>query len=131
MLFNSVFFQGGQPAAMANVASTPQPHPAQLESTSNSMQKPNHGFHQSKLNLEILEWLRAELDGPTEPLPRAGSLSDAWARERLYRKVKSNADKRFKYKQSYKINIGKIKACLLLPLFDTVQFCRTIYQHHF
>ncbi|KAG8942598.1 hypothetical protein FRC04_003585 [Tulasnella sp. 424] len=97
--------QGEQPAAVANVAPTPQPHPAQLESFSYSMQEPNHGFHQSKLNLEILEWLRAELDGPTEPLPRAGSLSDAWARERLYRKVKSNADKRFKYKQSYKINI--------------------------
>ncbi|KIO19283.1 hypothetical protein M407DRAFT_223240 [Tulasnella calospora MUT 4182] len=94
--------QGEQPVTVAKLAPTHQPHRAQSESVSN---EPNHGFHQSKLDPEVLEWLRVELEGPTKPLPGAGSLREAWEREKLYRLVKSNADEHFKYKQSYKINI--------------------------
>lgn len=70
--------------------------------------EPNYGFYQSKLDLKILGWLREKLDGPTQPLPGAGSHSDAWARGKLYCKVKSNAGQQFKWGQAFQINTGKI-----------------------
>lgn len=96
--------QGEQPATVATVAPTPQPHQAQLGSTPKPML--NRGFHQSNLDLEILEWLRAELHGPSTPLGGAGSLGDAWTREKLYRAVKAKADQLFKYNKSYMIDTG-------------------------
>ncbi|KAG8933525.1 hypothetical protein FRC01_008454 [Tulasnella sp. 417] len=96
--------EGEKPLTLAKIA--PQSRQTQPGSGSNSANEPNQGFNQSNHSPEVLEWLREELDGPTAPLPGAGTLKHAWDREKLYRKVKAKADELFKHKQSYKINTG-------------------------
>lgn len=107
LIANYSYLQGSSTAAATTKGSTQQVNQDQPRQVSTpDTTNPRDGFNQSKLSNDVLDWLATELEAPDQPLPGVATLSDAWDREKMFRRVKANANKRFRFKQAYRISEG-------------------------